>query len=100
MPKYYSPSGNIEVWDEKPSGYYTEEEWAELHPPTPYEPTIEEQLAALDSQYNADKEELLTAYQTALIYGDTDRMESLKSDLIALDDQYDEDYEAIIGGDE
>lgn len=32
--KYYSPTGNIEVWDEKPVGYLTEEEWALRNPPT------------------------------------------------------------------
>jgi septal ring factor EnvC (AmiA/AmiB activator) len=61
-------------------------------------PRMEEQLAQLDEQYNADKAELLTAYQTALVYGDTETMESLKADLQALDDQYDEDYEKIVGG--
>jgi hypothetical protein len=55
-------------------------------------------IDALDAQYNADKADLLTAYQTAMLYGDTDTMESLKSDLQALDDQYDEDYEKIVGG--
>jgi hypothetical protein len=54
-------------------------------------------LAELDAQYNADKTDLLTAYQTAMLYGDTDTMESLKADLTALDNQYDEDYERIIG---
>jgi hypothetical protein len=58
----------------------------------------EQALAGLDAQYNADKAELLTAYQTAMLYGDTDTMESLKADLHALDDQYDEDYERIVGG--
>lgn len=97
--KYYSPNGNLEVWDTKPEGYFTEEEWAELHPaPPPPEPTKEEKLAALDAQYNADKADLLTAYQTAMLYGDTDTMESLKADLQALDDQYDKDYERIVGG--
>jgi hypothetical protein len=62
------------------------------------EPTVEEKIAALDAQYNADKADLLTAYQTAQLYGDTDTMESLKVDLSALDDQYDEDYEKIVGG--
>lgn len=61
------------------------------------EPTTDEKIAALDAQYNADKSNLLTAYQTALVYGDTDTMESLKADLQALDDQYDEDYERIVG---
>jgi hypothetical protein len=98
MPKYYSPEGNIEVWNEKPEGYYTVEEWQELHPaPEPPEPTTEERLAQLDAQYNADKADLLTAYQTAQIYDDTDTMESLKADLQALDDQYDKDYEKIVG---
>ena len=40
MPDYYSPEGNFEVWEEKPDGYYTAEEWEALHPPKP--PTIEE----------------------------------------------------------
>ena len=53
-------------------------------------------LAALDAQYNADKSNLLNAYQTALVYGDADRMEQIKSDLVALDDKYDADYEAIV----
>jgi hypothetical protein len=95
--KYYSPEGNLEVWDTKPEGYYTEEEWAELHPaPEPPEPTVEEKLAALDADYNQQKADLLTAYQTAQMYGDTETMESLKADLVALDEQYDEDYEKIV----
>jgi hypothetical protein len=57
----------------------------------------EKALAQLDAQYNADKADLLTAYQTAMLYGDTDTMESLKADLVALDEQYDEDYEKIVG---
>ena len=59
--------------------------------------TKEEKLAALDAQYNADKSNLLNAYQTALVYGNADRMEQIKSDLVALDDKYDSDYEAIVG---
>jgi hypothetical protein len=55
-------------------------------------------IDALDAQYNADKADLLTAYQTAQAYGDTDLMDSLKADLQALDNQYDEDYEKIVGG--
>lgn len=57
----------------------------------------EKALAELDSRYNADKADLLTAYQTAQVYGDTDLMDSLKADLNALDEQYDEDYEKIVG---
>jgi hypothetical protein len=96
--KYYSPDGNLEVWDKKPDGYFTEEEWAKLHPAPPApEPTKEEKLAMLDADYNQQKADLLTAYQTAMLYGDTDTMDSLKADLVALDEQYDEDYEKIVG---
>lgn len=59
-------------------------------------PTTNEKIAALDAQYNADKADLMNAYQTALIYGDTETMESLKADLQSLDDQYDENYEKIM----
>ena len=40
MATFYSPDGNPEVWDIKPDGYYTPEEWAALHPPP--EPTFDE----------------------------------------------------------
>ena len=59
------------------------------------EPTTDEKLAALDAQYEADKERLRKAYQDAMIYGDTDRTESIKADLATLDEQYDEDYAEI-----
>lgn len=61
------------------------------------EPTTDEKIAALDAQYNADKADLLMAYQTALVYDNTELMEQLKTDLTALDDKYDEDYESIVG---
>lgn len=40
MATFYSPDGNPEVWQTKPDGYYTPEEWAALHPPP--EPALEE----------------------------------------------------------
>lgn len=43
MPNFYSPSGNFEVWNEKPDGYFTPDEWAELNPT----PIIEISLEAL-----------------------------------------------------
>ena len=58
----------------------------------------EEALVQLDVQYNTDKADLLTTYQTAQLYGDTDMMDSLRADLQTLDDQYDEDYRRIVGG--
>ena len=30
---YFSPTGNPEIWLEKPEGYYTPEEWEALNPP-------------------------------------------------------------------
>lgn len=96
MPKYYSPTGNYEVWDTKPDGYYTESEWAELHPPTPYVPTKEEKFAALDAQYDSDKSELVNQYTDSIMHDDAETAEAIKAELIALDEQYDADYEAII----
>lgn len=31
MGEYYSPIGNYEVWDEKPEGYFTYDEWHEYY---------------------------------------------------------------------
>mgnify|MGYP003623865538 CR=1 FL=1 len=31
MPTFISPTGNPEVWAEKPLGYFTPEEWAAAH---------------------------------------------------------------------
>lgn len=89
MGKYYSPEGNYEVWDSKPDGYYTEEEWSELHPPVPYVPTKEEKLAALDAQYDADKAELAKYFTEAAMSGDTETQAELTAELNDLNDDYD-----------
>jgi hypothetical protein len=60
------------------------------------EPTTDEKIAALDAQYQHDKDSLMQAYLNAMLYGDTEQMETLKADLDALDAKYDEDYQAII----
>ena len=99
MPKYYSPDGNIEVWAEKPQGYYTVEEWAELHPaPAPPEPTTEEKIEALDRQYNSDKAILMAQYTEADIIEDFELKASIKVELATLQAEYDRAYEEIIGG--
>lgn len=41
MPIFFSPSGNPEIWELCPTGYYTQEEWAALHPAPA--PTLDEQ---------------------------------------------------------
>ena len=86
MAKYYSPDGNLEVWDTKPDGYYTEAEWEEMHPPTPYIPTKDEQIAALTAEYTQGKANLCEAYTTATMTGDTETAESVvaKNNLAAL----------------
>lgn len=101
MPKYYSPEGNIEVWEQKPNGYYTVEQWQELHPaPTPPEPTTDEQLAELDARYNAKKTEYTTAYTAAIMRGDTESAEAIKGYMGTLDDDYDAEYDRIVGEEE
>ena len=99
MPKYYSPDGNIEVWKEKPQGYYTVEEWQELHPASaPPEPTIDEQLAELDSNYNTQKASISEQYTSAMMVDDTELASELKAELLSLNEWYDEEYEKITGG--
>ena len=97
MAKYYSPTGNLEVWDTKPDGYMTEEEWAEAHPaPPPPEPTKDEKIAALNAQYDADKSTLVQEYTDALIHDDDETADAIKEEMLALDEQYDLDYQAIM----
>jgi hypothetical protein len=90
MPKFYSPAGNFEVWDKKPDGYYTEQEWAALHPPAPYVPTKEEKLVALDAQYDSNKDQLAKYYLDAVLSGNEDLQAEIKAELATLN----EDYEA------
>ena len=79
MPKFYSPEGNFEVWETKPNGYYTEEEWQELHPaPPPPEPSKEEKLAVLDAQYEADKAEIMSYFAQAVFADDEEEQEEEK----------------------
>lgn len=46
MLTYFSPSGNPEIWDKKPAGYSTVEEWEATHPAPVYEPTENEKTLA------------------------------------------------------
>ena len=95
MATYYNPNGNPEVWDTKPNGYYTEEEWAELHPLVPYVPTRDEQIAALTAEYRQEKANLCEAYTTASMQGDTETAQSVAADMADLDAWFDEEYQAI-----
>jgi hypothetical protein len=96
MPNFYSPEGNFEVWDEKPTGYYTAEEWSELHPaPEPPEPTTEEKIAALDWQYQQDKEELTKYFAEPLLAGDGETQTELREELAELNATYVADRKEI-----
>ena len=58
MPVFYSPEGNPEVWEQKPDGYFTSEEWAAAHPdPAPVPPTE----AELFQQLRTERDRRLTA---------------------------------------
>lgn len=47
---FYSPTGNIEVWETKPVGYFTEEEWMEANPLIEPELTFAEQEAIIRTE--------------------------------------------------
>ena len=101
MAKYYSSTGNLEVWGEKPENYYTVEEWQEMHPaPEPPEPTKEEKLAQLDSDYQSQKQELINQYTDDMLHGDTDAMDADREAMTKLDAWYDEEYQKIEGSEE
>jgi len=62
MSSFFSPSGNYEVWEEKPIGYFTSEEWDELHPPelaeAPEQASLEEVKLAKRQEINAERDRL------------------------------------------
>lgn len=82
-------------WD-----YKEQEKKEEPSQPEPYEPTIEDKINQLDSQYEQDKKTLQGYYLDFKIAGDTDGMEQIKGELTALATQYDTDIEALKGGEE
>lgn len=54
MPTYYSPTGNPEIWDERPSAdYMTPEEWEAAHPFVPPDLTLEEAKAQVLARLTA-----------------------------------------------
>jgi hypothetical protein len=58
MATFYSPNGNPEVWDEKPEGYFTPEEWEAMHPsPPPPPPTAKEQQRMIEDAIQARLDE-------------------------------------------
>lgn len=58
MGTFYSPKGNPEIWNEKPDGYMTQEEWDSAHPapepePVPLEELKSRKLAEIDAETSA-----------------------------------------------
>ena len=80
--------------------YKEQEKKEEPSQPEPYEPTTEDKINQLDSQYEQDKKTLQGYYLDFMIAGDTEGMESIKGELTALATQYDSDIEALKGGEE
>lgn len=80
--------------------YKEQEKKDEPSQPEPYEPTTEDKIAVLDSQYEQDKKTLQGYYLDFMIAGDTAGMESIKEELTALATQYDSDIEVLKGGEE
>lgn len=100
MAKYYSPTGNLEVWDNKPDGYFTVDEWEEMHPYVPPVPTKEEQIAALTAEYTQEKANLCEAFTTATMQGDTETAQSVVQDMADLGEWFDGEYRKIEEGSE
>lgn len=80
--------------------YKEQEKKNEAKEPEPYEPTTEDKINQLDSQYEQDKKTLQGYYLDFMIADDTEGMESIKEELTALSTQYDADIEALKGGEE
>lgn len=66
----------------------------------PPEPTIDEKLVKLDSQYNSEVTRLGNEYMSATLRNDSDTQQELTQEMLELDGWYDTEYNNIIGGDE
>lgn len=58
MPEFYSPNGNLEVWDMCPAGYATVEDWNTAHPaiqpfPRPFTEVLTAKQMEISSAFNA-----------------------------------------------
>ena len=60
-----------------------------------HEPSVDEQIAEIDAQYEADKIQLFNYYTEAVMRDDAELQEEVKAELNALDAQYDLDINAI-----
>lgn len=80
--------------------YKEQEKKEEPSQPEPYEPTTEDKINQLDSQYEQDKKTLQGYYLDFMLAGDTEGMAEMKAEMESLATQYDSDLEALKGGEE
>ena len=78
--------------------YKEQEKKEEPSQPKPYEPTTEDKINQLDSQYEQDKKTLQGYYVEFMIAGNTAGMEVIKQELADLAGQYDVDLAELKGG--
>lgn len=57
--------------------------------------TTDEKIAALDADYNRQKQYLINEYTDAQIHGDADTIALVQQEMAALDEWYDEEYRKI-----
>ena len=72
-------------------------ECVEVEPPEPHEPTVEEKLEQLSSDYQKARFELGVYYMEAVLDGNIEVQEELQHELVALKAQYDEDVANVEG---
>ena len=63
--------------------------------PEPHLPTVDEQIAEIDAQYKADKEELIDYFVEFLIEENVEGQQAIKDEMALLDSQYDADIMAL-----
>jgi len=81
MPNFYSPTGNAEVWKVQPDGYFTLQEWSELHPPVidvPDEITLDELKEAKTAEIQGISNELFNQMQEGYTLGEIASFERQK----------------------
>lgn len=85
-------------WQEYCSGKIRGEDGKPVDAP-PHVPTKEEKLAQLESDYKAQKQELINQYADDMLHGDEEAIAEEKAAMESLDAWFDEEY-AKIEGDE
>lgn len=76
MPAFYSPSGNFELWEIKPDGYLTAEEWNLAHPADLNSgPILTECIETKCAEIRAHSDELINQLQIGYSAGEVNTFE-------------------------